>query len=60
MTNKFSELRANMSPAARAQSDAKAQAMLEEIQLSKLRQARASSQRMLVEVLHLNQPSIAS
>lgn len=59
MAKKFSELRAKMSPEARAQADAKAKAMLAEMPLNELRQARGLSQKMLAEVLHVQQPSIA-
>ena len=56
---KFADLRAQMSPESRARADAKAQAMLAEMPLNELRQARGLSQKMLAEVLHVQQPSIA-
>jgi DNA-binding XRE family transcriptional regulator len=59
MANKFSELRAQMSPASQARAKAKAQGMLAEMPLNELRQARGLSQKMLAEVLHVQQPSIA-
>lgn len=59
MTKKFSELRARMSPESRARSEAKAGVMLAEMPLHELRQARGLSQKMLAEVLHVQQPSIA-
>ena len=59
MTKKFSELRARMSPDALGRAEAKAQAMLAEMPLNELRQARGLSQKMLAEVLHVQQPSIA-
>ena len=59
MTKKFSELRAKMSPEALERSDAKAQVMLAEMPLNELRQARGLSQKMLADVLHVQQPSIA-
>lgn len=59
MAKKFSELRAKMSPEARAQAEEKANAMLAEMPLNELRQARGLSQKMLAEVLHVQQPSIA-
>jgi DNA-binding XRE family transcriptional regulator len=59
MAKKFSELRASMTPAARARSDAKAKVMLAEMPLNELRQARGLSQKMLADVLHVQQPSIA-
>ncbi|MDO9316738.1 MAG: XRE family transcriptional regulator [Gammaproteobacteria bacterium] len=59
MAKKFSELRALMSPASQARADAKAQAMLAEMPLNELRLARGLSQKMLAELLHVQQPSIA-
>jgi DNA-binding XRE family transcriptional regulator len=59
MAKKFSELRAGMTPAARSRSDAKAKVMLAEMPLNELRQARGLSQKMLADVLHVQQPSIA-
>ena len=48
-----------MSPEAQTRAEAKAQAMLAEMPLNELRQARGLSQKMLAEVLHVQQPSIA-
>lgn len=59
MAKKFADLRAKMSPEARAQAEEKANAMLAEMPLNELRQARGLSQKMLAEVLHVQQPSIA-
>ena len=59
MAKKFSELRTQMSPEAQARVEAKAQAMLAEMPLNELRQARGLSQKMLADVLHVQQPSIA-
>lgn len=59
MARKFSELREQMSPESRARAEARAQAMLAEMPLNELRQARGLSQKMLAEVLHVQQPSIA-
>lgn len=59
MANKFAELRAQMSPESRARAEAKAQAWLAEMPLNELRQARGLSQKMLAEILHVQQPSIA-
>jgi DNA-binding XRE family transcriptional regulator len=59
MAKKFSELRAAMSPEARSQASERAQTMLNEIPLHELRQARGLSQKMLTEVIHVQQPSIA-
>lgn len=59
MAKKFGELRARMSPDARDRAAAKAQAILKEMPLHELRQARGLSQKMLAEVLKVQQPSIA-
>ncbi len=59
MANKFNKLRAQMSPESRARAEVKAQAMLAEMPLNELRQARGLSQKMLAEVLHVQQPSVA-
>lgn len=59
MAKKFSELRAMMTPESQARAEAKAQAMLAEMPLNELRQARGLSQKMLAEVLHIQQPSVA-
>lgn len=59
MAKKFAELRAKMSPEARTRADEKARAMLAEMPLNELRQARGLSQKVLAEVLHVQQPSIA-
>jgi len=59
MARKFSELRAKMSPQARARSDAKARQMVAEMALGELRRARGLSQEALAAVLHVKQPSIA-
>lgn len=59
MAKKFTELRAQMSPEALQRADERAEAMLAEMPLHELRQARGLSQKMLAEVLHVQQPSIA-
>lgn len=59
MAKKFAELRAKMSPETQARVEAKAQALLAEMPLNELRQARGLSQKELAEVLHVQQPSIA-
>ncbi|GAB2948452.1 XRE family transcriptional regulator [Aquaspirillum soli] len=59
MAKKFADLRAKMSPESRSRAEAKAQAMLNEMPLNELRQARGLSQKMLAEVLNVQQPSIA-
>lgn len=59
MAKKFSELRAAMSEPARQQADEQAKVMLAEMPLNELRQARGLTQKMLAEVLDVQQPSIA-
>ena len=59
MTDKYSKLRSGMSPEAQGRAEAKAQAMLDQMPLNELRQARGLSQKMLAELLHVKQPSIA-
>ena len=59
MAKKFSDLRAGMNQTARDKADSKAKAMLAEMPLNELRQARGLSQKMLAQVLHVQQPSIA-
>ena len=59
MAKKFSELRAKMKPEAQKRAAAMSQTMLAEMPLNELRQARGLSQKMLAEVLQVQQPSIA-
>lgn len=59
MAKQFAQLRSRMSPESQARAQAKAHAMLAEMPLNELRQARGLSQKMLAEVLHVQQPSIA-
>ena len=59
MANKFSVLRQQMSSESQARSEVKAKAMLADMPLNELRQARGLSQKMLADVLHVQQPSIA-
>ena len=59
MAKKFSALRSGMSQAAQQRSHAKTKEMLAEMPLHELRQARGLSQKMLADVLHVQQPSIA-
>jgi DNA-binding XRE family transcriptional regulator len=59
MTKKFSDLRAKMKPEAQKRADSIAQTMMAEMPLNELRQARGLSQKMLAQVLHVQQPSIA-
>ncbi|MFT3818743.1 MAG: XRE family transcriptional regulator [Rubrivivax sp.] len=59
MAKKFETLRARMSLDRRAKVDAQVKAALAEMPLAELRQARGLSQKMLAEVLHVQQPAIA-
>jgi DNA-binding XRE family transcriptional regulator len=59
MTKQYSQLRARMAPESQARAQARANEMLAEMPLNELRQARGLSQKMLAEVLHVQQPSIA-
>ena len=59
MAHKFSELRSRMSPQAQTQAETKAKKLLAEMPLNELRQARGLSQKMLAELLHVQQPAIA-
>jgi len=59
VAKQFAQLRSRMSSESQARAQAKAHAMLAEMPLNELRQARGLSQKMLAEVLHVQQPSIA-
>ncbi len=59
MAKKFSQLIDKIPAPAAERAQAKAQAMLAEMPLNELRQARGLSQKMLADVLHVQQPSIA-
>ena len=59
MAKNFANLRAQMTPESQARAEAKTDALLAEMPLNELRQARGLSQKMLAEVLHVQQPSIA-
>lgn len=59
MAKKFSELREKMPPESQARVEAKAQVLLAEMPLNELRQARGLSQKVLAEILNVQQPSIA-
>jgi hypothetical protein len=56
MTKKFSELRAKISPAAVERAQTLAEGMFEEMPLPELRQARGLLQKMLADVLRVQQP----
>jgi transcriptional regulator with XRE-family HTH domain len=59
MAKKFSELRAKMSPEARARSEAKSRKMAEEMALDELREALRLTQESLAAALHINQAAIS-
>lgn len=59
MTKKFSELRAKMSPEARAEIRARADKMIREMALQELREARHLTQENLAKVLGVKQASIS-
>ena len=59
MAKKFSDLRAKMKPQAQKRAAAMAQTLVAEMPLNALRQARCLSQKMLAELLQVQQPSIA-
>jgi len=59
MAKKFRDLRAKMSPEAQARARAKAQALLAEMPLAELRQARQLSQEQLAAELDVRQPAVA-
>ena len=59
MAKKFSDLRSKMKPEAQKRSHLMAETMLAEMPLNELRQARGLSQKMLAELLQVQQPSIA-
>ena len=59
MARKFSELRAKMSPAARAQSEREFRQMVEEMPLRSLRAARELTQEKLAKVLRVKQSEVS-
>ena len=59
MAKKFSELRAKMSPEARARVDARVRAALQEMPLNELRRARELAQKTVGEVLGMTQPEVS-
>lgn len=59
MAKKFRDLRAKMSPEAQARARAKAQALLADMPLAELRQARQLSQEQLAAELDVRQPAVA-
>ena len=59
MARKFSELRARMSPEAQARAAARAEAMLEEMQLQALRKARNVTQVEVAKAMSVEQAAIS-
>jgi len=59
MAKKFSELEAKMSPERRAKIAEEVAKALAEMPFHELRNARGLSQKMLADVLHVQQPAIA-
>lgn len=59
MPRKFEELRKKMTPAAQAQAQAKAAAMLKELPLEELRNARRLTQVQLADAMGLGQAAIS-
>jgi transcriptional regulator with XRE-family HTH domain len=59
MAKKFKDLRKAMSPEAQARSHAKAMAMMTDLPLAGLRQARNLSQEELAAILAVKQPAVA-
>jgi len=55
----FQTLRATLSPERRTRNDEASKAMLREMSLQELRQARAKSQEDLAATLHVGQPAVA-
>lgn len=55
----FDNLRDQMSPERRARNDAATKAMLEEMALHELRQAREKTQQDVARALNVNQPAVA-
>lgn len=58
MAKRFSDLRAGMNQASCGRSAAKAKVMPAEMPLIELHKTCGLSQKMLIDVLHVNQPSI--
>lgn len=59
MAKKFQELRASMSPAARAASEAEHRRLIEEMSLYQLRKARELTQTKIAEDLHIGQGDVS-
>ena len=59
MAKNFRELRARMSPAARAASEAERQRLMETMSLHQLRKARELTQTKIAEELHMGQGDVS-
>ena len=59
MTKNFDTLKAKLGPEAQRLVRVKAKQMLAEMPLNELRQARGLSQKMMAEMLHIQQPAVA-
>jgi predicted XRE-type DNA-binding protein len=59
MAKKFADLRARMPVDAQQRATALTQTMMQEMPLHELRQARGLSQKVMAELLHVQQPAIA-
>ena len=59
MTRKFSELRARMSPQARARAAARAEAMLVDMQLQELRKSRKMTQVEVAKAMSVEQAAVS-
>lgn len=59
MAKSFSELRAKMSPVARAESDREFKRLIKEMPLQRLRRARNLTQQNLARILEVNQSEIS-
>jgi DNA-binding transcriptional regulator YiaG len=55
----FDDLRSRMTPERRARNDAATKAMLQEMALHELRQAREKTQQEVARALHVKQPAVA-
>ena len=55
----FSELEAQISPERRARIDEEVKKALAEMPITRMRNARGLSQKMLAEALHIEQPAVA-
>ncbi len=59
MAKPYKSLREKMSPAARAESEARTRRMLAEMPLNELREARHLTQENLAEILNVNQAAVS-